>query len=145
MNPRQRERVEHAFAAALAASEEAASSPSRRAGIELTALCEGDEDVRREVQSLLGHLQAAGSNDSSGTRFLDPAELHADRGSSFELAQDALLQEWGGEAIGRAPADGAAVVLLLRAGVGILAELDLGNRHQTRQGHPHGAADDALF
>ena len=49
------------------------------------------------------------------------------------------------EAVGRAPADRAAVVQLLRRGLRVLAELDLGHRHEARERHADGAADDAFL
>jgi hypothetical protein len=44
-----------------------------------------------------------------------------------------------------APAQGAQVVDLLGSRVGILAELDFGQRQQARQSQAHRAADDGIF
>ena len=50
-----------------------------------------------------------------------------------------------GEPVRRAPAHRAAVVELLGRGIGVLAKLDLGHRHQPADRHSYGAADDALL
>ena len=50
-----------------------------------------------------------------------------------------------GEAVRRAPAHRAAVVELLRRGIGVLAELDLRHGHQPGERHADRAADDALL
>jgi hypothetical protein len=49
------------------------------------------------------------------------------------------------EAVVGPPAHGAAVVELLGGRVGVLAELDLGDRDEPRVRHPHRAADDPLL
>ncbi len=49
------------------------------------------------------------------------------------------------ETVHRAPADRAAVVQLLRRGLGVLAELDLRHRHEPGERHADGAADDAFL
>src|SRR5438105_4178899 len=116
MDSRQREKIEQAFAAVMAAGEVVASGP--RANLDLTELCEGDEIVRREVQSLLRHYQAAGEAESSRARFLDPLELHSDRAN--RLGTDAMLHEWGGEAVGQR-VDGFVIISKLgEGGMGIV-------------------------
>src|SRR5437867_3565693 len=97
MNSALQQRVDQAFVAAMAAREDAAGSSSRT--IDLTELCFGDEQVRREVQSLLAHLDVAGADEAVDKPFLNPVELHGARG--LGLHQDALLRDWGGEAIGQ--------------------------------------------
>ncbi|MOA09846.1 hypothetical protein D3C78_1297020 [compost metagenome] len=49
------------------------------------------------------------------------------------------------EAVGRAPAHGAAIVDLLDRRVRVLAELDFRHRHQAGQRHADRAADDAFL
>src|SRR5881394_2257728 len=49
------------------------------------------------------------------------------------------------EPIRRPPAKRSAVVELLRGGIGVFAELNLGDRHQATDGHSDCAADDSLF
>ena len=50
-----------------------------------------------------------------------------------------------GEAIGGAPTHRTAVVELLGGGVGVLAELNLSDRHESRDRHADRTADDAFF
>ena len=52
---------------------------------------------------------------------------------------------WRGEPIGRSPAQRPGVVELLGRRVGVLAELDLGDRHQPADREPRRASDDPLL
>src|SRR5260370_32066345 len=49
------------------------------------------------------------------------------------------------ETTDRAPAQGAAVIQLLHAGIRVLTKLNFGNRTQPGQGHAYGIADNSLF
>src|SRR3954468_10892247 len=99
MNALQHEKVEQAFLAALAARE-GAVGPSAPA-LDLTGLCGDDEHVRREVLSLISHLDEVGNDHSETKQFLNPVELHGSRGLSVEFGEDAVLREWGGQTIGQ--------------------------------------------
>src|ERR1035437_9136506 len=49
------------------------------------------------------------------------------------------------EPVGGAPAQRAAVVQLFGRGIGVLAELDLGHGHESRDRHSDGAPHDAFL
>src|ERR1043166_89552 len=49
------------------------------------------------------------------------------------------------EAVRRAPAQRATVVELFRCRIGVLAELNLRDRHESRDRHADGPPDDSLF
>src|SRR5881394_1768499 len=105
------DKVEQAFLAVLAARDD----PSRASSESLTGLYDGDEQVRDEVQSLLRHLDAAGREESDGGRFLNPDQLHGDQGLGRIFAEESLLREWGGEAVGQC-VDGFTIIGKLGAG-----------------------------
>ena len=52
---------------------------------------------------------------------------------------------WGGEAIVRAPAHRPAIVDLLGRRLGIFAELDFRDGHESGERHADRTADDTLF
>src|SRR4030095_1250730 len=111
-----RRKVESVFAAALAARDDSAHSVPET--FNLTRHCEGDDHVRQEVLSLLNHLDAAGASESV-VDFLDPAELHGTRLAEQANADDAVLKEWGGEAIGQRVGGFAIVGKLGEGGMGV--------------------------
>src|SRR5690348_15405147 len=51
----------------------------------------------------------------------------------------------GGKSIRRAPTHRSAIVELLGGGIRVLAELNLGDRHQAADGHADGAANDPFL
>ena len=65
--------------------------------------------------------------------------------ATFEKTAGNTHHHRGREAIRGTPAHGAAIIELLRRGVGVFAKLDLGHRHEARGGHAHGPADDAFL
>src|SRR3954464_10127538 len=91
------EKVEQAFLAILAAREDPRAESEC-----LTGLCDGDEQVRDEVQSLLQHLE-------DSNQFLNPHELHGEGGLGRIFAEESLLREWGGEAVGQC-VDGFTII-----------------------------------
>src|SRR5437762_929870 len=138
MNPAHREMVERAFAAALAAREDAnAGAASATISLDLIGLCDGDEAVRREVQSLLRHFEAAGDDHDPGDDnadakpFLNPVELHGSRGLGVAFGQDAVLRDWGGEAIGQR-VDGFTIIGKLgEGGMGVVYVAEQENPRRT--------------
>src|SRR5256885_10965616 len=135
MNPAHRQMVERAFAAALEAREGAAATSSATVSLDLIGLCDGDEAVRREVQSLLRHFEAAGDDagddDSDAKPFLNPAQLHGSRGLGVAFGQDAVLRDWGGEAIGQR-VDGFTIIGKLgEGGMGVVYVAEQENPRRT--------------
>src|SRR5947207_1221735 len=132
MNIGQRQKVEEAFAAVMAAREGSADSADAPvATLDLVGLCAGDDEVQREVASLLRHLEAAGNDQSPRTRFLDPANLHDSDGILPRFGQDALLRDWGGEAIGQR-VDGFTIIGKLgEGGMGIVYVAEQQNPRRT--------------
>src|SRR5438045_6268197 len=109
MSAEQQVNVEQAFAAVVAARE--GSTRTAVETTELLGLCGGDTDVRREVQSLLEHL-----DDS----FLNPEELHGTSNALSVIGNDSLLREWGGEAVGQR-VDGFTIIgKLSEGGMGVV-------------------------
>src|SRR5689334_22074887 len=49
------------------------------------------------------------------------------------------------ESVGRAPSQRAAVIQLLGRRIGVLSKLNLGDRHQSADGHPNRPPDYPLF
>jgi WD40 repeat protein/tRNA A-37 threonylcarbamoyl transferase component Bud32 len=117
------QKVDEAFAAALAAQGDSSN------GIDLGQICGGDERVAREVRSLLEHLDLAGAHEGETKPFLNPVELHGSRG--LGLHEDALLREWGGEAIGQR-VDGFTIIGKLgEGGMGIVYVAEQHNPRRT--------------
>jgi WD40 repeat protein/serine/threonine protein kinase len=118
MTPHVQRKVEDVFAAVMAARERDAPAQGNDGAADLTGLCGGDERVRREVVSLLSHLDAAGPPDEHG-HFLDPRELHGTRIAPGR-DDDALLREWGGEAVGQRVGGFTIIGRLGEGGMGVV-------------------------
>src|SRR5262245_23648380 len=78
-------------------------------------------------------------------RELDLVALTVPGVAALEEATRHAHYQRRGKAVRRAPSHRTAVVQLLCGGFRVLAELDLGDRHQARQRHADGAANDALL
>jgi hypothetical protein len=84
----------------------------------LDELCDGDAILRAEVQSLLHHLDEAGEEETDGTAFLNPQDLHG--GRATVMIRDAALEEWGGAAVGQRVGDFVIIGQLGAGGMGIV-------------------------
>src|SRR4051794_351518 len=119
-DPRQL-KIENVFAAALLARENSARGTIETA--DLLGLCDGDDVVHREVESLLRHLDAK--------TFLNPEELHGKSGPGSAFGDDALLRDWGGEAIGQR-IDGFTIIGRLgEGGMGVVYVAEQENPRRT--------------
>ena len=112
------------------------------------------EEDRRVVAPQRGPQQAhrvlgVGRNRDLPPRRVGPQHLAADAvpriAALGRVAARHPDHDRRGPAIVGAPADGAAVVELLRGGVGVLPELDLRHRHEPGERHPDRAPDDAFL
>ena len=98
-------------------------------GAKLDELCDGDASLRAEVESLLGHLEAAGDEDADDTRFLNPQNLHGTRAAAGMIG-DAALEEWGGAAVGQRVGD---FVIIGQIGAGAMGIVYVAEQQRPRR------------
>jgi eukaryotic-like serine/threonine-protein kinase len=117
--------VEQVFQAARSARE-------RGAVVDLLAMCNGDQQLCGEVQSLLDHFEEIGdtADPNRDRRFLDPAELRAARPRTPEVSGDGLLDEWGAAALGQRV---GGFALIGQIGAGAMGVVFLAEQAQPRR------------